>query len=94
MGCRIIEIADTFLQVLLSNEDHHYRVTRNPLPKDARIINCSMKFIGSGYQTLVLLLESEDWPKNHPGKPYEVIDMQFQTLPDVLPQNDGNPSRH
>ncbi len=85
MGKRILLIARDFLPVLMDATEHHYRVKKDPLPCDCKIIGCEIRFAEiHGADHLVLLLESPEW-EEVPNGPALVISPLFER---VYPDND------
>lgn len=81
MGRRVLSIADTFLPVIFGNHPGQaWCVEQDPLPNDTKIINAQVKFVGLGYQTLELLLESSEWEAVECGKPYPFVDLRFKAI--------------
>jgi hypothetical protein len=81
MGRRILKTSDVFFPWLLGREgEHHYRVTKDPLPADTRIVNVQCQFIGLGRQDIVFLLESSEWEPAKDGDPYPEISPAMETI--------------
>lgn len=80
-GRRVLVISDTFLPVIFGEGVHHYRVVKDALPSDCRIVNALFEFPNvAGANRVKLLLESNEWEEVENNQPYPEIDMMFSTI--------------
>ncbi len=63
-------MSDVFFPMLFGSGKHHYKVTRDAMPEDTKIVNVQVRFLGEGCQSICFLLESAEWEPNEDGKPY------------------------
>lgn len=82
MGRRTLTMSDTFVSTLFGEprEGISWAIAENWLPKDTRVVNAQMKFVGMGRQDLVLLLESSEWEPNEEGKLYPSVNPSFRSI--------------
>jgi hypothetical protein len=71
MGRRILVISLEFLPLWFGEGVHHYRVTKDPLPDDAKIIDARTNQYRPG---LHLLLESAAWEGPAEGEPIPYVE--------------------
>jgi hypothetical protein len=82
MGRRVLRISDTLLlEMLRQDHEAHYRVIKDGLPADAKIINFAMEGAWTcGRGVAALLLESAEWEPSPEGKPYPDVTPTLQSL--------------
>ena len=82
MGKRILRISDTLLlSILQEGQELHYRIAKDGLPADARIVRFAMEGAWrNGRGNAVLLLESGAWGPTPQDQPYAVIEPILQSL--------------
>jgi hypothetical protein len=80
MGRRIMVLSDSFLAMLLSGGEHHYRVTGEGLPGDARVIGAQAEFVNWHCLRINLLIESAEWPEGAEGAAYPLATLQIEAL--------------
>jgi hypothetical protein len=78
MGRRILVISLEFLPLWFGEGVHHYRVTKDPLPDDAKIIDARVShFAPRGLQ---LIVESAAWEELPEGSPIPRIEPMFTRI--------------
>lgn len=76
MGRRILHISGNFFTLFFSGGEKHYRVIRDAIPGDARIVNVRLGWP----DVLEILLESPEWEDNREGDVYPPIEPRIETL--------------
>ncbi len=80
MGRRILEMSDGFLPMLLDQWPKHYRVTKDAIPADTRVLSVQVRFIGQDHQNVLFLMESSEWEPVEEGMPYPEFSPTITTI--------------
>ncbi len=79
MGRKILAMSRPFFLDLWKGGESHYRVVKDPLPDDVRLVKVSMDLF-FGVDTVAFMLESDEWPEVPSGHNVPQIEPIFETI--------------